>query len=94
MKIIKRGCNPAGYMLLYIRLINQSTAAPAVPANKRREGLKMNKTLKKIDAAMNEYYEVNGIEFNPFDDEEEDRAIEYAAKKLGMTIDAIIAELD
>lgn len=54
----------------------------------------MNKVMKKIDAAMNEYYKVNGIEFNPYDDEEEDRAIAYAAEKLGMTIDAIIAELD
>lgn len=54
----------------------------------------MNKTLKKIDAAMNEYYTMNGIEFDPFDDEEEEKAIAYAAEKLDMTIDAIIAELD
>ena len=54
----------------------------------------MNKTMKKIDAAMNEYYKVNGIEFNPFDDEEEENAIEYAAKKLGMTVEQVTAELD
>lgn len=54
----------------------------------------MNKVLKKIDTAMNEYYMMNGIEFNPYDDEEEEKAMAYAAKKLDMTIDAIIAELD
>ena len=54
----------------------------------------MNKVLKKIDAAMTEYYKVAGIEFDPFDDEEEEKAIEYAAKKLDMTVAQIIAELD
>lgn len=54
----------------------------------------MNKVLKKIDAAMTEYYKVTGIEFNPFDDEEEEKAIKYAAEKLGMTVEQVVAELD
>jgi hypothetical protein len=50
--------------------------------------------MKKIDAAMNKYYTINGIEFNPFDDEEEEKAIAYAAAVLNMTVNDIIEYLD
>lgn len=60
-----------------------------------KKGVKtMNKLLKKIDAAMNEYYVVNGIEFNPYDDEMEEKAIVYAAEKLGLTVAQVTAELE
>ena len=50
--------------------------------------------LKKIDAIMSEYYTINGIEFDPFDDETQDKAIEYTAKKLGMTFHQVCEYLD
>lgn len=54
----------------------------------------MNKVFKKIVAAMDEYYEINNIEVDPFDDETQDKAIEYTAKKLGMTFRQVCEYLD
>lgn len=54
----------------------------------------MKNMMKKIDAAMNEYYAINGIEFNPFDDEEEEKAIAYAAATLNTTVRDITEYLD
>lgn len=54
----------------------------------------MKNIIKKIDAVMNEYYTINGIEFNPFDDEAEEKAIAYAAAALNMTINDINDYLD
>lgn len=54
----------------------------------------MKNIMKKIDAAMNEYYTVNGIEFNPYNDEEEEKAIAYAAAALNTTISDITDYLD
>ena len=54
----------------------------------------MNKVFKKIDATMTKYYEMNNIEFDPFDDEVQDKAIEYTAKKLGMTFRQVCEYLD
>lgn len=54
----------------------------------------MKNMMKKIDAAMTEYYEINNLEFDPFDDEMQDKAIEYAANKLDMTFRQVCEYLD
>lgn len=54
----------------------------------------MRNMLKKIDATMTEYYTMNNIEFDPFDDETQDKAIEYTAEKLGMTFRQVCEYLD
>lgn len=51
--------------------------------------------LKKIDAVMTEWYTLNGLTLeNDLCDENEEKALVYAAEKLGMTEQEIIEYLE